>query len=93
MLALTLDAVRNGALVTVAVAVGLALVLAWLVTTILSKVLAIAALAVLSLVVWTQREEVQECADRVRTTLTADGVDDTSCRFLGREVTVPGTLG
>ncbi len=65
----------------------------WLVTTILSKVLAIAALAVLSLVVWTQREEVQECADRVRTTLTADGVDDTSCRFLGREVTVPGTLG
>jgi glycerol-3-phosphate acyltransferase PlsY len=93
VLALTLDAVRNGALVTVAVAVGLALVLAWLVTTILSKVLAIAALAVLSLVVWTQREEVQECAERVRTTLTADAVDDTSCRFLGREVTVPGTLG
>ena len=67
--------------------------LAWLVSAIVAKVLAIVALAALSLVVWNQREEVQDCAERVRTTLAADAVDDTSCTFLGRQVTVPAPLG
>ena len=45
------------------------------------------------LVVWTQRVDVGECADRVGATLAAGAVDDTTCTFFGQDVTVSSPLG
>ena len=71
-------------------AVVIALVLAWLAKAVVSKLLAAAALLVLGAVVWWQRADVQSCADQVVDTLTAGAVDDTTCRFFGRDVTFIG---
>ncbi len=90
MLALELETVRDVSLAVVAGAVVIALVLAWLVKAVVSKLLAVALLAGFGVVVWSQRTDVQSCADQVVSTLTAGAVDDTSCRFFGREVTIIG---
>ncbi len=39
-------------------------------------------------VAWGQRVSLSDCADRVGETLTAGAVDDTTCTFLGRDVTI-----
>ncbi|MET0324933.1 MAG: hypothetical protein ABW219_06900, partial [Ilumatobacteraceae bacterium] len=61
--------------------------------TIVAKLLTVAVLALLALVVWTQRVDVGECADRVGVTLAAGAVDDTTCTFFGQDVTVSSPLG
>lgn len=90
---ITLDTARDAALIVAATALGLALVSAWLVKAIVSKVLTVAVLAVLAVVVWTQRTSLDDCADRVRDTLSAGAVDDTTCTFFGRDVTVSAPRG
>lgn len=88
MFAVTLDSAKNAALIVTLTALGLALLAAWLMKAIVSKVLAVAVLAVLAGVVWTQRTSLDDCAGRVRDTLAAGAVDDTTCTFFGRDVTV-----
>ena len=90
MLALELEAVRDVSVAIVGGAAVVALVLAWLAKAVVSKLLAVAALAVLGAVVWWQRADVQSCADQVVDTLSAAAVDDTTCQFFGRDVTVIG---
>ena len=67
--------------------------LAWVVRTVTSKLLALAVVAAVAVVVWSQRAALQDCADRVGATLAAGSVDDTTCAFFGREVTVTSPLG
>ena len=93
MLGLEFDTVRNGALIAIAVVVVLAVVAAWIVKAIVGKLVVIALLGALAAVVWSQRESLVECADRVGTTLQSGAVDDTTCTFLGRDVTVTAPLG
>ncbi|MET0145526.1 MAG: hypothetical protein ABW122_15900 [Ilumatobacteraceae bacterium] len=92
MVALTFENARDWAVAVVAGAVVLAVLMAWLIKAIAAKLLTVAVLAVLVGLVWTQRSSVQDCADRVRTTLAAGAVDDTTCTFFGREVTVSSPL-
>jgi hypothetical protein len=90
---LDLATVRNVAFVVVAVAVLLALVTAYLVKAVVGKVVSIVLLGGLAVLVWSQRQSLQDCADRVGTTLGAGAVDDTTCTFFGRDVTVSSPLG
>jgi hypothetical protein len=88
VLAVTVEDVRNTALLVLAGAGALALLFAWVMKTIVSKLLSIVVLGALAAVVWSQRADVQACADRVGATLAAGAVDDTTCTFFGHEVTV-----
>ena len=92
MLGLEFDTVRNGALIAIAVVIVLALLAAWIVKAVLGKLVVIGLLGALAAVVWSQRTSLVECADRVGATLQAGAVDDTTCTFLGRDVTVPAPL-
>ncbi len=90
MLALELEAVRDVSLAIVGGAAVIALVLAWLAKAVVSKLLAVAALAAVGAVVWWQRADVQSCADQVVGTLTPGATDDATCRFFGQDVTILG---
>jgi hypothetical protein len=93
VLGLEFDTVRNGALIAIGVVVVLAIVAAWIVKAVLGKLAVLALLGALAAVVWSQRETLVECADRVGATLPAGAVDDATCTFLGRDVSVPAPLG
>lgn len=92
MLALTFETARNTGLAILAGAVVVAVVIAWVVKAIVSKVIGLVLLAGVAVAVWSQRESLQDCADRVGTTLSAGAVDDTTCTFFGRDVTVASPL-
>jgi hypothetical protein len=89
---MTLETARNAGLAILAGAVAAAIVIAWVVKAIVSKLLALAVMAGVVIAVWSQRESLQECADRVGATLAAGAVDDTTCTFFGRDVTVGSPL-
>ena len=88
MVAIELSTVRDIALGIVVGAIVLAVVLAVVIRWIVGKLIAVAILVVLAGVVWWQREEVEDCADRVRAAPTTD----TTCTFFGRDVTVDSPL-
>jgi hypothetical protein len=91
--ALDLETVRNVALLVVVVVVVVALVGAFIVKAIVGKIVSIVLFGGLAVLVWSQRQSLQDCADRVGGTLAAGAVDDTTCTFFGRDVTVSSPLG
>lgn len=85
MLALTLGQAKTVAVLIVIVLVALAIGSAWLMKTIAQKAALAVILALLALLVWTQRSSLDECADKVR----EGGVQvDTTCSFFGRDVNI-----
>ncbi len=85
MFGLTLDAARNAA---VAVGGGLAVLAvasAWIMKSIVQKVIVFTLFSLLAVLVWTQRSSLDECADRVR----AAGLEaNATCSILGREIKI-----
>jgi hypothetical protein len=90
---LELETVRNAALIAIAVAVVLAVALVLVIKAVIGKLVPVVLLGALAAVVWSQRESVQDCADRVGARLEAGAVDDTTCTFFGRHVTITSPLG
>jgi hypothetical protein len=88
-----LETVRNVALVIVVLAVLLAGATAVVVKAIIGKMLSVLVLGGLAVIVWSQRTSLQDCADRVGATLGAGAVDDSTCTFFGRDVTISSPLG
>lgn len=89
VIAVTLEQARTAALVVAGVLGVLAVGSAWLMKTVVQKVVVVVLLAGAAVLVWSQRAALQDCADEVRTeTLDDDGVEPT-CTFFGRDVTVP----
>ncbi len=86
MLALTVEAAKNLAVVIVAVVVLFTVASAWLVRNVTAKVVTVLLLGGLALGVWTQRSALQGCADKVNANPTAGE----TCKFFGAEVRVPG---
>jgi hypothetical protein len=89
---LDFDTVRNFALVVIVAAVVLAGVTAFVVKAVVGKVVTIVLLGGLAVLVWSQRQSLEDCADRVGATLGAGAVDDTTCTFFGRDVTISSPL-
>lgn len=92
MLAITLDEAKNIAIGLVAVFGIGAVAAAWIMKTIVQKVAVAAVLAILAFAVWTQRQSLQDCADKVKDAYEFDGVNttiiDTDCSFFGTTITI-----
>ena len=88
MLALTLGQAKTIGILIVMVLIAMAIGAAWLMKTIVQKVVLVAVLGLLAILVWTQRTSLDDCADRLR----AEGVrGDTTCSFFGRDVQISTT--
>lgn len=85
MLALDVTAMKQVAVaIVVVLAVG-ALVAAAIIRSIITKLLMVVVLAGLALTVWSQRSNLESCANRVRSSASTD----VTCSFFGVEVDVP----
>jgi hypothetical protein len=90
VLAFDFETAKNTSLWTVSIAVLLALLAVWVVKEVVKKVLTVAILLAIAGLAWSQRAELTDCADQVRTTIDAGAGPDTTCTFFGQAVTVPG---
>ena len=86
MLALNVAAVKQLAVAVVIVLVVGAVAAAAIIRSIVTKVLMVVILAGLALTVWSQRSNLESCANRVR---SASANTDVTCSFFGVEVDVP----
>ena len=92
MLALTLDTAENIAIMAVTALVIGAIAAAWLMKTIVQKLMAVAILGLFAFAIWTQRGSLDDCADKVLDSFETSGADvtlsDTDCSFFGITVTI-----
>ena len=92
MLALTLDQATNLAIVGATVLAVAAIVSFWVMKTIVQKIAMATLLGLLAFAVWTQRESLQDCADKVQGNFERVGtnvtVTDTDCSFFGVTITI-----
>ena len=91
MLALTLQAARNGAIIAVVVLVAMAIASAWLMKSIAQKAALVVVLGLLAVLVWTQRASLDDCAKRVKADRAASVTGDerdTTCTFLGQDIKI-----
>lgn len=91
--AIALDSAKQTGLLVAGGLALFALASAWLIKQVISKLLTILVLGGLALLVWTQRASLDDCADGVMESLRAGAVDDTTCTFFGRDVTIRSPLG
>jgi hypothetical protein len=89
---MTLEQAQTIALVaTTALVVG-AIASFWVMKSLVQKLLVAGLLGLLAFAVWTQREAVQDCADKVQDSFTRTGtavaVVDTECSFFGVSITI-----
>lgn len=87
MLALTLESAKTLAIVVAVAFVVFAVVSAWMIKNITTKLIAVVLLAGLALGVWTQRTSLQDCADKAKQRGVQEGA--IACTFFGTEVEVP----
>ncbi len=85
MLALTLGQAKTIAIVIVIVMIAIAIGSAWLMKTVAQKTAIAVIMALLALLVWSQRASLDECADKVR---EGGGRVDATCSFFGRDITI-----
>lgn len=92
MLALTLESAKQLAIAVVVIFGFGALLAAWIMKTIVQKVVTVFVLALLAFAVFTQRTSLQDCADKVQGNFDRVGtnvtVTDTDCSFFGMTITV-----
>ncbi|MGA9277189.1 hypothetical protein [Ilumatobacter sp.] len=92
MQAITLSEARTIAIGLVVVCAVGAILGAWILKSILQKLLVVAVLGLFGFAVWTQRESLQDCADKVINAYEFDGVNptiiDTDCSFFGTTITI-----
>lgn len=92
MLAISLEAARNIGIAVVVVFLAGSLLAAWVMKTIIQKLIAAGVLLALAFAVFTQRTAMQDCADAVQANIVRQGtnvsVADTECSFFGATVTV-----
>jgi protein-S-isoprenylcysteine O-methyltransferase Ste14 len=88
MLALSLGQAKTIAIVVMVAFIVLGLLSAWLLKTIVQKVVVLVVLLAFAGVMWFQRDALQDCADQARARADArDFTGELTCSFLGRDVT------
>ena len=89
MIALSLQSAKTIAIVVLIVFVAFAVISAWVIKNVTMKIISILLLLGLGLGMWTQRSNLQDCADRAKAKVDA-GIDEGSitCEFFGTEVSV-----
>lgn len=89
LLALSLDSAKQLAIVIVVAFVVLSIVSAAIIKNITMKVISVLLFGGFALGVWTQRTNLQDCADRVRDKAAVGDTSATTCTFFGAEIDVP----
>ena len=87
MLALDLEAAKKAAIILVGVFVLLSVASAIIIKNITTKIVSIVIMIGLALGVWTQRTNLQDCADNVREKAQV-GQTGLTCTFFGSDVTI-----
>ena len=90
MLALDVAAAKNLAIVLLVGFVLLALVVGIVIKNITMKIISMVFMVGLALGVWSQREDLEDCADNVHAKVEAGDFSATTCSFFGKDVDVPG---
>ena len=88
MIALSLESAKTIAIVVVIVFVVLSVISALVIKAIVTKLIVAVLLACLALGVWTQRSNLQNCADRARARSDATAVSGLTCTFFGSDIKV-----
>jgi len=84
MTALSLESAKTIAVVIAIAFVAFAVISAWVIKNVMMKIIAILLMIGLGLGVWTQRTNLQDCADRAKAKIG----DPITCTFFGSEVSV-----
>ncbi|HEY5874860.1 MAG TPA: hypothetical protein VIT64_06145 [Ilumatobacteraceae bacterium] len=92
LLALTLDAAKNIAIVVILALIVIAFLVAKFVSSVAVKAITILVLGGVVLGVWTQRQSLIDCGNEVQEKYRSGDFSATQCSFFGAEVdiTVPG---
>jgi protein-S-isoprenylcysteine O-methyltransferase Ste14 len=86
-LALSVETAKSIAIIVVLVLLVGAVLSAWLVKSVVAKVVTIVVLAAVALGVWTQRANLQDCADKAKERV-GTGQAAVTCTFFGYDVTL-----
>jgi len=94
---LTLDTATNLAIALIVLFIVGGILSAWLVRKVVAKVISITLFALLAFAVWSNREALQDCADKVSATLEQTGgssaAADNECTIFGFTVEIPDPDG
>ena len=89
MFALSLETAKTAAIVIVAAFVLIAILSAWLIKTVVTKLIVIVVMAGLAIGVYSQRASLQDCADREKANVASGARAEITCKFFGTDVKVP----
>lgn len=87
VLALTLQSAKNIAIAIVVALVVISLIAAKVVANLTKRIITVAVLIALVVLVWSQRQSLQSCADKVRA-----GSGEATCTFFGSNVSIKAPL-
>lgn len=87
VLGVELDTIRNVAMIGIVVAIVLAVLAALVVKAIVSKIVLIVVFAIAAVVLWSNRQNLTDCAAKVGEAVTSNGQPAT-CHFLWFDVDV-----
>lgn len=87
---MSLENAKNVAIALTAIFGFGAVAAAWVMKTVMQRILVTAVLALFAFAVWTQRTSLQDCADKVKDAyeLGATTIPDTDCSFFGTTITI-----
>jgi len=89
MPALSLQSAKTIAIVVAIALLAFAVISAWVIKNVTMKIISILLLVGLGLGVWTQRTNLQDCADRAKTKVAAGADEDSvTCEFFGKQISV-----
>ena len=88
MTALPLESAKTVAIVVAVAFVAFAVISAWLIKNVVTKLIMVLLMAGLALGVWTQRTSLQDCADKATAQAEALDVTGLTCTFFGTEIEV-----
>ncbi len=88
MTALSLETAKTIAIVVVLAFLAFAVISAWVIKNVTTKLIMVALMAALALGVWTQRTSLQDCATKAKEQAEALDTTAITCTFFGTEVEV-----
>ena len=91
MTALSLETAKTIAIVVALVFVAFAVISAWVIKTLVTKVIVVLLMAGLALGVWTQRSTLQDCATKAKEKAAALDASGLTCTFFGTDVEISGS--
>jgi uncharacterized membrane protein YfcA len=89
MFAIDLESAKRIGIGVVVGLVVLSFLAAWLIKSVVMKLITIGLLLALAFAVWTQRNALQDCADQLQEKARVGDFSSTTCTFFGFDVTVP----